>query len=301
MNCFNGEKYLEEAITSVLNQTFIDWELIFFDNMSTDQSAKIFKSFDDPRLVYVFADAHRDLGGSRAAAFRHLRGEFIAVLDTDDLWLPEKLEEQLPYFMEAEVGIVICNTIFFNEKYEKILYQSGPPPIGWVTNDLLNRYFVSLETLIMRRSFINELSIAFDPDFSFIADFDLVIRLSNICKMEYCPMILAKWRVHSDSCTWKSSHVFSDEKERWAKKQMESGIMLTSSSKMVFEHFLYRVYCHQAVFLLLAGDRHEAFKRICKSKMTTLLSWTLLLLIISPFGPSFISLALRFKRRLSWG
>lgn len=299
MNCFNGEKYLEEAITSVINQTFKDWELIFFDNVSTDQSAKIFKSFSDPRLVYVSADSHRDLGGSRATAFRYLRGEFIAVLDTDDLWLPEKLEAQLPYFKDSDVGIVICNTIFFNEKCEKILYQRSSPPIGWVTNDLLNHYFVSLETLIMRRSFIDQLSIAFDPDFSFIADFDLVMRLSTICKMEYCPMILAKWRVHSDSCTWKSSHVFSDEKERWAEKQMESGTIITSSSKMAFEYFLHRVYSHQAAFLLLAGDRHGALKKICKSKMSTLLCWALLILILFPFGPSFMSWALKFKSRLS--
>lgn len=301
MNCFNGEKYLGEAITSVINQTFKDWELIFFDNMSTDQSAKIFNSFNDPRLIYVLADSHRDLGGSRAAAFRHLRGQFIAVLDTDDLWLPEKLESQLPYFNQRDVGIVICNTIFFNEKYEKILYRRGKPPTGWVTQDLLDHYFVSLETLVMRRSFIDQLSIAFDPDFSFIADFDLVIRLSSICKMEYCPLILAKWRVHSESSTWKSLHVFSDEKERWAKKQMESGTMYTSSLKKPFENFLYRVYTHQAIFLLLAGYRHGAFKKICKSKMSTLLCWAVLMLILLPFGPSVISWALKFKSRLSWG
>ena len=80
MNCYNGEKYLREAIESVLAQTFQNWELIFWDNQSTDQSANIFKSYKDPRLKYFLSPEHTDLGGGRAKAFQHLKGEFIAMM-----------------------------------------------------------------------------------------------------------------------------------------------------------------------------------------------------------------------------
>ena len=61
MNCFNGEKYLREAINSVLNQSYSNWELIFWDNLSKDKSAEIFKSFKDDRLKYYCSNTHTDI------------------------------------------------------------------------------------------------------------------------------------------------------------------------------------------------------------------------------------------------
>ena len=153
MNCYNGEKYLREALDSVLAQTYQNWELIFWDNRSTDRSAEIFKSYNDPRLKYFLSHEHTDLGSGRAKAFKYLKGEFIAMLDTDDIWLPHKLEKQLRCFDDANVGISITNTEFFSKKRSKVFYQK-PPAQGWVTNALLKNYFVSLETLMLRRSFV---------------------------------------------------------------------------------------------------------------------------------------------------
>ena len=119
MNCYNGEKFLEEAINSVLAQTYKNWELIFWDNQSTDQSAYILKSYNDPRLKYFLAPEHTDLGGGRAEAFQYLTGEFIAILDTDDIWLPQKLEKQVPLFEDPEIGIVISDTFFLMKKQKK--------------------------------------------------------------------------------------------------------------------------------------------------------------------------------------
>ena len=98
MNCYNGENYLQEAINSVLDQSYQNWELFFWDNRSTDRSADIFKEYKDLRLKYYLAPEHTDLGCGRAKAFQYLTGEFIAVLDTDDVWLPKKLEKQIPLF-----------------------------------------------------------------------------------------------------------------------------------------------------------------------------------------------------------
>ena len=127
MNCYNGEKYLQEAIDSVLAQTYTNWELIFWDNRSTDQSAEIFKSYNDTRLKYFLTPEHTDLGGGRARAFQYLTGEFIAILDTDDIWFPKKLEKQVPLFEDPEIGFVISDTFFFNEKTEKALYGKKLP------------------------------------------------------------------------------------------------------------------------------------------------------------------------------
>ena len=92
MNCFNGELFLKDSIKSVLDQTYKNWELIFWDNKSTDKSAEIFKSFKDKRLKYFYADEHTSLYKARNLAIDKSKGDFISFLDTDDLLNQNKLE-----------------------------------------------------------------------------------------------------------------------------------------------------------------------------------------------------------------
>jgi len=231
MNCFNGEKYLRASLESVLAQTYKNWQLVFWDNQSTDESAAIFQSYKDSRLQYFLAPKHTNLGGGRAKAYPLLNGEFIAILDTDDLWVANKLEEQLKSFDDDKVGISITNTEFFSEKRSKIFYKDSPPK-GWITNALLNNYYVSLETLMLRSSSVKSLKYAFDPDFSHIADFDLVVRLSTIAKLVYVPKILAKWRVHHSSGTSSSKEDFALETKNWIMKNANTSIFIPHQKAM---------------------------------------------------------------------
>ena len=110
INCFNGEKYLREALDSIITQTYNNWEIIFWDNQSTDKSAEIFKSFKDSRLKYYCASSHADiLYEARNYALKKTNGDFIAFLDVDDWWLPNKLEKQIPLFDDPDVGLVYGN------------------------------------------------------------------------------------------------------------------------------------------------------------------------------------------------
>ena len=121
MNCFNGEKYLRGAIDSVISQTYKNWEIIFWDNQSNDNSAQIFKEYKDERLKYYCAPSHIEiLYKARNYALKKANGEFIAFLDVDDWWLPEKLEKQIPLFDDPEVGMVYGNAwLFFEKKKQK--------------------------------------------------------------------------------------------------------------------------------------------------------------------------------------
>ena len=119
MNCYNGEKYLSQALKSVLEQTYDNWELIFWDNQSTDKSAEIFKEYNDIRFKYFYASSHTLLYEARNEAVKKTKGEFIAILDVDDWWIPEKLEMQLSLFKNDEVGLVYGNLWVFQEKEKK--------------------------------------------------------------------------------------------------------------------------------------------------------------------------------------
>jgi glycosyltransferase involved in cell wall biosynthesis len=295
MNCFNGEKYLHEAIDSVLNQTYINWELIFWDNQSTDNSANIFKSYNDVRLKYYLAPMHTDLGGGRASAWKYLTGDFIAILDVDDVWFPCKLEKQLPLFDDKEVGMVISDTLFFNEKNNKSLYEKGYPPTGWVFEHLILDYFVSLETLILRKTAIDKLPRAFDPDFSFIADFDLVVRLSQLYKLALVPEVLAKWRVHGESDTWKYPLSFIEEKERWIKKQITESPTLYKDQASIVDRFYNKNLRSKVIYTFRHQDRNTSLKLLFQTKFDHWHAWILLFLCLIPFSKFLLNIYIKNK------
>ena len=138
INCFNGEKYLRQAIESVLAQTYKNWEIVFWDNQSTDSSAEKFHQYaeNDNRLRYFYANKHTLLYEARNLAIKKARGEFIAILDADDWWHPRKLEMQIPLFVDKEIGMVYGNYWSVKEGKKELQYKKDLPR-GEILNYLL--------------------------------------------------------------------------------------------------------------------------------------------------------------------
>ena len=171
INCFNGEKFLKEAIQSVIDQTYKNWELIFWDNQSTDNSAEIFKSYKDDRFKYFFASKHTLLYEARNYAVSQSRGEFIAFLDVDDYWNHSKLEKQIPLFEDKKVGLVYGNfwqIKLINNKYKSRLPFPNYLPRGKITNDLLKEYVIGILTVVIRRKVIDNIKGPFNPRYHVI-------------------------------------------------------------------------------------------------------------------------------------
>ena len=116
MNCYNGEKFLFQSVESIINQTYTNWELIFWDNKSKDQSAKILKSFNDKRIKYYLTEEHSLLYKARNLALKKCNGEFISFLDVDDWWDPNKLQHQIKKFSDERVGLVYSKYWFVNQR-----------------------------------------------------------------------------------------------------------------------------------------------------------------------------------------
>ena len=219
MNTYNSDKFIKESINSVLNQSYKKLELVIYDNCSNDLTQKIVKSFKDKRIKYILADNHTHLGKARFDAQKYLDGEYLGILDSDDIWYNKKLEIQIP-LLKKDIAITYSNTIFFDDNHEKVLYSKNQPS-GKIFNKLLFNYNISLESLLIRRDSINELSYFFDPDFELISDFDLVLRLSSKFKVVYKPLILSKWRMHSNNSSKGKFIQFINEKRIWLKKNKE--------------------------------------------------------------------------------
>ena len=222
VNCYNGEKYLADAVKSVLSQTYQNWEIIFWDNQSTDRSAEIFKSYSDPRFKYFYAPKHTKLYEARNCAIEKAAGGFFAFLDVDDWWAPEKLEKQIPLFDDPEVGLVCSNFWIVNEQKKKLWKKhQQPAATGRVLNDLLANYFVGILTLIVRRAALESLSHPFDSRYHIIGDLDLVIRLGIEWKLDCVHEPVAFYRQHGNSESHKHRQLQVDEWGSWLREMGE--------------------------------------------------------------------------------
>ena len=204
MNCYNGQVYLEEALNSVVNQTYKNWELIFWDNISTDGSFKIFSKYKDGRFRYFYSDEHTILYKARNLAIKKASGTLIAFLDTDDAWLPDKLEKQVPLFNDTSVGIVYGNCWIVNENNiikSKKIFSKKKLEKGMITRSLLDDYKVSLLTIIIRKSFIEEKKSIFDTDYDLLADYDFVIKFSLKHKFDCIQEPVGIYRRHENQLT----------------------------------------------------------------------------------------------------
>ena len=114
---YNCGNYIAETIKSVIAQTYTNWELLFVDDCSTDDSVAVVESFEDSRIRILKNEKNSGAAVSRNYALREAKGRWIAFLDSDDLWLPEKLEKQIA-FMEEH------NYAFTYAKYEEIAENS---------------------------------------------------------------------------------------------------------------------------------------------------------------------------------
>ena len=242
MNCFNGGRYLRDAIDSVLNQTYKNWEIIFWDNQSTDNSAEIFNGYNDPRLKYFYASKHTWLYEARNYAIEKSSGEFIAFLDVDDWWLPGKLEMQMVLFSDMEVGFACGNYLLNNEQKKKTwVALKDNIPTGWVLDELLESYFVGLLTLMVRRSALDSLEYLFDSRYHVMGDLDLVIRLSVNWKLDAVQEPIAVCRKHENNELIKHRTRHVNELKCWIKEMSEVNEIRSSSSF----HYLRRNYTYQ--------------------------------------------------------
>ena len=215
MNCYNGEAFLKNAVDSVYAQTYKNWEIIFWDNASTDTSADIAQSYDE-RLKYFKDVATKPLYQARGLAVQKAKGEYLAFLDCDDWWDPYKLEKQISLFKDANVGFVYGNYWMENEiKGSKKITSQNIYSSGRILDDLLKRYTVGMLTLMIRRSAYDQLERGFDPRFSVIGDFDIVVRLAAQWESDYVDEPVAHYRWHGDNFSSTHPQRSCDELEEW--------------------------------------------------------------------------------------
>jgi len=222
MNCFNGEEYLQEAIDSIISQTYENWELIFWDNQSIDKSAEIFLKNKDQRLHYYYSPSHTILGAARSRAIKKVKGDWIAIIDTDDVWYPEKLTKQIGAVMSSEciqkpVGLVYSrvmgidkNSIITKEVCHKD-YLGITMPEGRILHDLLFKgNFIMSPSILINTKVFSSVG-GFPEDYLNAPDYYVSCAISCKADIICVDEFLTQYRIHDNNLTLKQKVISCEE------------------------------------------------------------------------------------------
>jgi glycosyltransferase involved in cell wall biosynthesis len=265
INCYNGEKYLSEALESVLNQSYENLEIIFWDNQSTDSSKSIVESANDARIKYFYAKNFTKLYEARDFAIKESTGSYLTFLDVDDWWDKDKISTQLAFFSDGEFGLVCSNFKIYNQFTKKsTLAHRKRMESGFVIAPLLKYYYVGLLTIMIKREAYISAGNYCDKNFHIIGDFDLVMRLCRNHKLKYIDNSLATYRSHLDSESKKYLYMQSQELRTWYQQFIGDEIF---SKQMNMSRLLYFSYYLEALSHILNKERFKALKFIFKTSM----------------------------------
>jgi len=203
VNCFNGEQYLREAIDSIYAQTYSNWEIIFWDNASSDNSSRIANSYDK-KLKYYRSDKNTKLGEARVNALEKALGDYVAFLDVDDILLPYMLEEQLNIFNNSTeaLGFVYGRVEFFSEdrssKYNYVFKETESLKSGEIFSDLCKENFIPWPSVLVSRKRLLECG-GFPSDFYISTDYWIFINMSRHFPVGVNQNVVCKARFHKNN------------------------------------------------------------------------------------------------------
>ena len=161
--CYNMEKYISDTIQSVKRQTFPNWELIIVDDVSVDHTASVVQSVskDDDRIQFIVKDKHSGIASSRNQAIAIAKGQYFAFLDADDVWHPEKLEKQLRFMQEHQVGFSYSSYDLIDESgnpLHKIIKSNGD--LNY--HDYIKNTIIGCSTVMLNTAIVGTVTV---PDF----------------------------------------------------------------------------------------------------------------------------------------
>ena len=194
MPAYNVELYVEEAVRSILNQTFCDFEFIIVDDGSTDRTPEILRTFTDPRIRLLFNEKNEGNYPARNRGCRLARGKYIAVMDADDVALPERLEKQVR-FMEEYPEVLACGTAYRLMGENRSIVE----PTEWVEIRyiLMSTFCMSHPTILFRADTMRQVGF-YRTDSRYAEDYDLALRLARLGKIVNFPDILLERRRHQE-------------------------------------------------------------------------------------------------------
>lgn len=244
MNCYNGEQYLKKSLESILKQTYTNWELIFFDNLSKDRTIQILKEFKDRRIKYIRSNKFLKLYEARNQAISKARGKYICFCDHDDWWAKDKLLKQVNYVKKnKKADFIFSNFWIYNEKKKKSYLHFKKMPNGKITQILLDNYKIGILSVFMNKKFFKNKK--FNKRYEIIGDYDFFINLSLKENFHCIQEPLAFYRYHDHNLSQKIN-LYVKEMDYWISKNNKKFEKLNYSLKK-FKFNYYKLKLKQLI------------------------------------------------------
>lgn len=204
MPAFNAEAYIEQAIESVLAQSYTQWELIIVDDGSTDRTAQIAGNYSDPRIKLI----RQDNGGeatARNTALKNMCGDFLAFLDSDDLYLPHHLDTTIDLLSRQEHVDGVYTDGYYIDSHGNHLQPLSSRRRGPYKGNLFEKVVYGSDVfgppvcVVLRTDLINKYSLKFDENIVIGPDWDFFIKYSELANFECVEQITCLYRLHTNS------------------------------------------------------------------------------------------------------
>ena len=268
MPVFNGEKYLREAIESILQQTFTNFELLIINDGSTDKSEEIILSYDDKRIKYLKNEKNLRLIATLNKGFELATGKYVVRADADDINYLNRLQLQYD-FMEQhpEVGLLGTGFETFGNDIETKVTQYAPDH-NTICLKHLYQIHLSHGTSIFRMSVIKQHALLFDPAYEHAEDYELWTRISKVCKLANLQQMLYRVRQHNSKVSELYAQVQQQNSLR-IKQNLFSALGATLSEKEIelYEKIAQHEYVNNKGFVEAAKNLLE--KLVAANAQTT--------------------------------
>lgn len=220
MPSYNYEEYISEAIESVLEQTFVDFELIIIDDASKDNSKKLIQLFDkkNTKIRSFFHKENKGLAKTVNECIKKAKGKYISYFSSDDIWSKEKLEKQLKILEKNEdlivwsEGLIVdAKSDFTGELFTQIHSALNRKKSGDIFEELLKNNYICGQSLIYKRE--NLKNVRFDEDLKYLGDYKFLVDLAKEYMFYFIPEPLVMYRIHgrntifSDRSGWKKEDI----------------------------------------------------------------------------------------------
>lgn len=195
MAVFNAAEFLKEAVDSIVNQTMKDWELIAIDDCSTDDSLAILRSYSDPRIKIIENEMNSGPAITRNKGLKLATGEFIAVMDADDVSSSKRFELQINYLLSSPgIDIVGSWANAINNKGDYLFQIQTPTNPNELRTRLLFENSLVHSSVMLRREIVLKYNLFYDEYFMYAQDFELFTRASRFVNLANIPDVLVYYR-----------------------------------------------------------------------------------------------------------
>jgi hypothetical protein len=278
MPVYNVEQFVAEAVESVLNQTYEDFELIIVNDLGQDSSIEICQSFSDNRIRFVHHQQNEGLAGARNSGVRAAKGQYLAFLDSDDCWHPEKLSMHLQHFeKDALVGLSYSRSAFIDEQSKPMNCYQMPPlidispevimcrnPVGNGSAPVIRREVFEAISY-KKQSQFGERDCFFDDDFRRSEDVECWLRISLTTdwKVEGIPDVLTLYRVNTGGLSANLQQQF-ESWEKLVEKTRTYAPLFTKHHEHLARAYQLRYLARQGIRLFDGKVAFQFFNKALK-------------------------------------